>query len=358
MVLKTINMLEHGDVLLEDVMTRRGSILFRKGVVITDRVIEILEAFMIREVSVATKPNNQEQQMLDEDGQSSNHAFSNSFEESYNKLLQVMQRAFMNTSVAEDLPIVEMRSYLEEMIPNFRQQDLLLLPNNRMLTQDYIYHKSIMVALISYMIASWANFQQRDLMPVALAGLLHDIGNMEIDADILNKSGKLTPAEMEEVKKHTIIGYNRLKPVLGINDGVKLAALQHHEREDGSGYPLGLKGDKIHQYAKVVAIADIFYAMTRDRKYQKARSPYEVLEQLITDSFGKLDPLLVQNFVYNLTQHQLGYTVRLSNGSIGKIVYSDRQNPTRPWIDVKGKIINLAQERSLYIRDIISSKVD
>lgn len=367
MVQVSIHRLAIGDILVEDVYTKQGNKLFHKGSQISERELEILKAFLIREVSIEAKVQDHPQSM-------ESNAIANSqdpsqrsasldmqqptFEEHYEQLLSLMKRVFKNTSIAENLPIVEMRGHLEKMIPTFAQKDLLNISSNKVSTEEYIFHKSITVSLISYLIASWSNFQQKDLMPIALAGLLHDIGNMGIDPIILNKPGQLTDAEMEEVKKHTVIGYNRLKNVLGITEGVKLAALQHHEREDGTGYPLGVRGDKIHIYAKVVAIADIFFAMTRERKYKNAKSPYEVLDKLHQDAFGKLDPGLVQTFIYKITQHQLGYTVRLSDGSVGKIVYSDPANPTRPAVDVAGRTVNLAQDRTLYVAEILSSQVD
>lgn len=355
-----VSNLRTGSVLVEDVLTSRGNKLFPKGKVIDERDIEILKAFIIREVTIEADSVEHFEGAVSEEAESSrgrDQAVQETFESKYESLLDLMKRVYKNTSVAEDLPIYEMRNHLQSMISYFEHTNLLYYTPNKYQPEDYIYHKSIMVAFIAYKIASWANFQQKDLMPVALAGLLHDIGNMGVNPQILNKPGQLTPAEREEMKKHTIIGYNRLKSVLGINEGVKLAVLQHHEREDGSGYPLGVTGDKIHIYAKVVAIADIFYAMTRSRKYRNAKSPYEVLDQLMQDSFGKLDPSLVQNFVYRLTQKQIGYTVRLNNGAIGRIVFTDMANPTRPWVDVKGNILNLANDRSLMITEIISRDV-
>jgi len=409
MVLVQVGKLLSGDMLLEDVYTQKGSKLFHKGKVLTDRDIEVLKAFMVVDVVVdrnssrkvdphadqetrmprrarvrtriesetlaessATKQeakNNDESSSSNDEKKSeatpqhksifrSVATVSKVFEEYYDQLFQVTKQVFNINGDIDNESIASLRHALEGIIPRMEYMDVLLYIPSKMKPNDHIYHKSIMVALTSYIIAKWAKLPRHELMPIALAGLLHDIGNMSIDPAILNKPGTLTPEEMEIVKKHTIIGYNRLKNISVLNDGVKLAALQHHEREDGSGYPLGLSSGKIHVYAKVVAVADIFYAMTRASKYKHPRALYVVLEQLLQDSFGKLDPKIVQPFIYNNTQHQLGYTVRLNDGSIGKIVYTDHANPTRPWVNVKGNIINLALERHLHIAEIISRKVE
>jgi HD-GYP domain-containing protein (c-di-GMP phosphodiesterase class II) len=211
-----------------------------------------------------------------------------------------------------------------------------------------------MVSLTSYQLAKWHNFQQKDWIPIALSGLLHDIGNVKIDNALYEKSSKLTPAEEEEVRKHTVLGYQIIKNMPAINEGVKLSTLQHHEREDGSGYPLSLKGDKIHIYSKILAIADIFHAMTNERAYRKVKSPYLVLEDLLKESFGKLDPSLVQTFINRVTSLQNGTLVRLSDNRLGEIVFSDRSYPTRPWISINGAVINLMVERSLFIKEVIA----
>ena len=190
-------------------------------------------------------------------------------------------------------------------------------------------------------------------MQVALAGLFKDIGNVRIDKGILTKPNPLSYEEIEEMKRHTLLGYQLLKNVAALNDGVKLAALQHHEKVDGTGYPLGIDASKIHAYARIVSIADIFHAMTLNKVYRKAASPYLVLEQIQSDSFGKLDPSFVRIFVEKVTQFHNGTVVKLSDERIGEIVFSDRTHPTRPWVSIDGVIVNLTTERQMYIKEVI-----
>ncbi len=133
-----------------------------------------------------------------------------------------------------------------------------------------------------------------------------------------------------------------------------MSALQHHEREDGSGYPLGLTGDKIHKYAKIVAVADIYHAMTSRRSYKKSRFPLHCPRAaFFNSSFGKLDPAIVQTFINKATQIGIGAVVKLSDNRVGEIVFTDRANPTRPWVNVNGTIINLAQQRNIFIQEMI-----
>ncbi|QGQ93435.1 HD-GYP domain-containing protein [Paenibacillus psychroresistens] len=348
-----VSQLKSGDQIFENVLTKRGNLLFEKGRFVTPKEIEILRAFFVAFVSIesrdteATEENSQNQQ--DDLNQADVPFF-----EKYDNLVKLMRKVFHDARNGQIPPVLEIRTQLEATLQYIDQYNILTFVPKNVRMGEYLIHHSVMVCLTSYQLAKWHNFQQKDWMPIALAGLLHDIGNVKIDSAIFEKSSKLTTAEFDEVRKHTVFGYQIIKNMPAINEGVKLAALQHHEREDGSGYPLSLKGDKIHIYSKLLAIADIFHAMTNERAYRKVNSPYLVLEDLLKESFGKLDPTLVQTFINRVTSLQNGTLVRLSDNRLGEIVFSDRSYPTRPWISVNGVIVNLMVERSLYIREVIA----
>ncbi|WP_079911448.1 HD-GYP domain-containing protein [Paenibacillus sp. 32352] len=345
-----VSQLKPGEKILDNVQTKRGNVLFYKGKVISDKDIEILRAFLIPTVSIESKTNEQEnaKEAASEEPVRTVHPIY----VEYDKMLALLKKVFTSVS-GQNPPILEIRTQLEALIQHIDHYRILTFEPRVFQLQDYLYHNSIMVSLTSYCLAKWSGMPQKDLMPVALGGLLHDIGNAKVDPSILSKPNKLTADEIEEMKQHTVIGYNLLKNVAAINEGVKLSALQHHEREDGSGYPMGTKGDKIHPYSKIIAIADIFHAMSSARYHKKAISPYLVLDQLFNESFGKLDPALVQTFIQKVTQFHNGVLVKLNDNRIGEIVFSDRAHPTRPWINVNGQIINLTVERQLYIQDVI-----
>src|SRR5690606_18765523 len=165
-----------------------------------------------------------------------------SFYKAYDQLVQTLKQAYHVVSLGNDkLPLLDLRTQLEKLLSFIDHYNPLTFNARRPSQEDYLIHSGIMNGLTSYLLARWWGFQQKDLIQVAFAGIFHDIGNVRIDEAILNKPSKLTPIEFEELKKHTIIGYNILKNIPGLNEGVKLTALQHHERQDGSGYPLGMK---------------------------------------------------------------------------------------------------------------------
>jgi HD-GYP domain-containing protein (c-di-GMP phosphodiesterase class II) len=347
-----VSQLKTGEKVAENVVTKFSNTLFNKGRIINERDIEILRAFLIPSVTIETR--NEAETAASEPVQEETSRSVLPFFEQYDKMLVLLKRVFTIADAGgASLPILEIRTVLERLIQYIEHYNTLTFNPKSFQLSEFIYHNSIMVSLTSYNLAKWHGLPVKDLIPVALGGLLHDIGNAKVDSTILFKPSKLTSAEVEDMKKHTVIGYNLLKNVPAINEGVKLSALQHHEREDGSGYPLGVRGDKIHLYSKIIAITDMFHAMTTDRFHKKGTSPYLVLEQLFNEAFGKMDPGLVQTFINKVTSFHNGTVVKLNDNRVGEIVFSDRANPTRPWVNVNGKIINLTLERSLYIQDVI-----
>ncbi|UVI30335.1 HD-GYP domain-containing protein [Paenibacillus spongiae] len=352
-----VSQVKLGDKLNQDVLTPLGSVLFHKGKVLTPRELEILQAFLVPTVVIDSGDKKEEAEVIsDKASESKELGEKTALGDQYDHTVRLLKRVFNDVVSGSGIPILDIRTQVEALLQHIDEYKILTFSPNAINHDEYLYHKSVMSAMSCYMIAQWIGLPKKDWMQAALAGLLHDIGNAKIDKAILNKPTTLTQAEAEEMKRHTVLGYQVLKNVTAITEGVKLAALQHHERVDGSGYPLGVQSDKIHPYAKLVAISDIFNAMTMKRAYRKANSPYLVLEQIQKDSFGKLEPAYVQTFIEKVTQFHNGTIVKLNDDRIGEIVFSDRNHPTRPWVSVNGNIINLVNESQLHIEEIVTNK--
>lgn len=167
----------------------------------------------------------------------------------YEKMLVLIKQSY-RAAAAAALPIFELRSQLELLITHLKDYHVLKFAPRVLIDQEYNYHNAVLSALTSYRIAQWCGYPQKDWMQAAFAGLLHDIGNIKVDEALLLKPTPLSAAEIDEVRRHTTYGYQLLRNVTAINEGVRLAALQHHEKIDGSGYPLRLDGSQIHFYAK------------------------------------------------------------------------------------------------------------
>ena len=202
------------------------------------------------------------------------------------------------------------------------------------------------------MFAGWLHFPQEDVELATLCGLLHDIGKLAIPDDIIKKPSKLTTEEYALIKTHTLEGYRVLKNY-NINDHIKNAALMHHERCDGSGYPMGLKSNKIDKFARLVSIADVYDAMTSARIYRGPLCPFQVIDLFVSEGLQKYDAHYYLTFLNNVVTTYLLDRVRLSNGMEGDIIFINQADPAHPTIKCGNKFVDLSQERNLTIEAII-----
>lgn len=356
MAIVSIAQIKAGNRLGEDVLTPLGGVLFHKGTILTQRELEILEAFLITSVTIdnADEPSSAAETANEKSEKSEKPEKSlTPFQIEYDKMIALLRTVFANQITAQGMPIMDIRKQLESLLQHIDEYKVLSFMPHSFQERDYLLHSSVSCSLTSYLMGQWTGFPQKDWMQIALAGLLHDIGNIRIDKSILTNPNTLSPVEKEEMRRHTVYGYQLLKDNIAINEGVKLSALQHHEKIDGSGYPLGIDSTKIHPYAKIVAIADIFHAMTLNKAYRKKTSPYLVLDQLEAEGYGKLDPFYVRTFIEKTVQFSNGTIVKLNDDRIGEIIFTDKSNLTRPLVSVNGTIVNLATERQYHIKEIM-----
>ncbi|MHB8910154.1 MAG: HD-GYP domain-containing protein [Syntrophales bacterium] len=195
------------------------------------------------------------------------------------------------------------------------------------------------------------------LSEICLAALHHDIGMFLIPETILKKEGRLTGSEVAIMKKHTETGRDVLTALGYPNVG--RAIHEHHERENGQGYPCGLKGEQISEYAKIIGICDSYEAMTHDRPHKKAAAQYISVLQLAGSKDMLFSPHIVKIFLDEITLYPIGSYVRLNNKAIGVVVETNPGNPLKPTIQIvvdghgrkatEKKLINLAENSILTI---------
>lgn len=218
---------------------------------------------------------------------------------------------------------------------------------------EYTYYHCVNVSLLAMLIGRWLKLSTDDIYMLVQAGLLHDIGKSLIPRDILNKPGKLNDEELQKMKKHAEYGYYLIKSMKGIDQRVAEAVYYHHEREDGSGYPKGLSGTQISQFAKILAVADTFDAMTANRSYKLKDSPFRVFEMMQNGCFGYLDPVILDTFLSNISHYYIGYKARLSDGRIAEIIYINRQQYGRPVLKIDDNYIDLSIAKNVTIDEVI-----
>lgn len=219
---------------------------------------------------------------------------------------------------------------------------------------DVTYVHSMNVALLSNMIGRivYPGIRKSELDVLTLSGLLHDIGKMLIPDEIIGKKGRLTISEFNVVKTHVLHGNNILKN-LNVDPRVAEVAMRHHERCDGSGYPGGYKGNQIEPFAKIVAIADTYDAMTSDRVYRAAICPFDVIHMFEREGLEKYDTSFLLPFLEKAVQAYINAEVHLSTDKIGRVVMINRDELSRPVVQVGNDFYDLSEDDDISIDKII-----
>lgn len=228
-----------------------------------------------------------------------------------------------------------------DMLHNMRQFD------------DLTYTHSMNVALICNVFAKWLGLSNEEAKLATACGMLHDIGKLKIDDSIIKKPGKLTDAEYARIKAHPVEGYKILQHQ-NINEHIKNSALMHHEKCDGTGYPLKLTADKIDSYAKLVAIVDVYDAMTSARVYRGALCPFTVIELFENEGLHKYDIVYIMTFLENVINTYIDNRVLLSDGRVGVIKWIDKNNLSKPMVQlVDQSFVELSKYKDLKITKIL-----
>jgi HD-GYP domain-containing protein (c-di-GMP phosphodiesterase class II) len=358
MIRVKLRQLQEGCILAEDVLGKTKKPIMLKNTVVTSTLLNVLEKFLIEEVCVEPVLANGEPFRPTElpeahhDGSISNeHSIS-----LYLKAVQKYKKAFQSWQSGFPIDIAEVRNMIIPLLDKFIHNKRELLILYRYATdEDYLYHHAVSVGLLAGFLAKQMDYSRGECYQIALAGVLSDCGMAKVDKRLLTKRSALTASEYKEVQQHTIFGYRMVQKITALKQGTKLAVLQHHERIDGSGYPFGIRGQQIHPYSKIVAVADMYHAMTSERLYRRKQSPFKALEKMQIEQFGKLSMEAIKVLLDHLANFQTGTVVKLSNGEIGKIIFIQPEEPTRPIVKLanKEKFLSLSEHRDIYIEEII-----
>ena len=203
--------------------------------------------------------------------------------------------------------------------------------NDIRMYDDYTFAHCVNVCVLAVLVGAGLQYTPHQLMELGVGAILHDVGKMAIEKEILNKPGRLNEAELKFMRLHPELGFEILRKYSSQLSWLSIhVAFQHQEKFDGTGYPRGLKGDEIHEYARITTIADVYDALTSDRSYRAGLAPSEAYEFLLAGSGTHFDPDLLREFLRHVALYPVGSIVRLSTGDIGvvKHVFSGLQ--TRP----------------------------
>lgn len=276
------------------------------------------------------------------------------FEEAYEKDTDEFKTVLCDLSAGKTDSIEKTAKIVESVYAKKEQnKDIIDCITKIRKTDEYTYYHSINVSMLSMLIGKWLKIDNDNNRLLTQAGLLHDIGKCRIPASIINKPDKLDEDEFAEMKKHSEYGYYLVQYMENIDRKVVETILYHHEREDGSGYPAGLRGDQIPLFAKVVAIADTFDAMTADRPYRLKSSPFNVFDLMQNGCFGYLDPVVLNAFLSNISYYYIGNKVRLSDGRFAEVIYINSQQYGKPVLKAGDEYIDMTVARNLSIMELL-----
>ncbi|CAM4274165.1 HD-GYP domain-containing protein [Paenibacillus alkaliterrae] len=213
-------------------------------------------------------------------------------------------------------------------------KDAMIMLMNMNSVDHYLYQHSMNVCVYTTLLGMSHGYNRDELTTLGMGALLHDIGKTRIAADVLKKPGSLSREEFEEMKQHTRIGYELLKDEPNLPLLVAHCAFQHHERIDGSGYPRGIKGNEIHDYAKWIGLVDSYDAMTTNRVYSAPILPHDALERLYAGTGTLYEQRMLQLFRDKVAIYPIGISVRLQSGEQGIVADINYSYPHRPIIRI------------------------
>lgn len=361
----TVSNLENiqlGHIVAQDVFANTKSPIITQNTVIRPVHLLILEAFQVKDILIKEPEVSAK---TDEDANSSipkappmtkKERYANIFERNYNHAIQQIKKEFFNWEAGAHIDITKVRGFFLPLLDNALQDRTVIYDlNGYGVPEDYIYHHCIATGLIAAVITQKLGYERGIIIQMGLAGLLADCGMAKVERRIRNKASALSESEFKEVQRHPYHSLNMIKMIPVLKDAMKLAIYQHHERLDGSGYPAGNKTDSISKFAQIIAVADVFHAMTSERLYRARTSTFKVVEMIRESEFGKFDMEVVQALINVVADLPLNTEVELSNLEKAEVMFINQYALTRPLVKVlsTGELLDLSQHRTIYINRVL-----
>lgn len=347
-----------GMITAEDVFNYNNQLIMPKGVILDDKNIAKLDYYSILSVriedeAVQTEHSSQEYAKSYSERVKSSPEFVR-FKREFDADVESFKNA-INDVVLKGAPLdvdMLMNHTLNILDISATTPNILDMLHCMREYDDATFVHSMNVALICNVMARWLRMSGEEIKLATISGLLHDIGKTQMPDSIIKKPAKLSPQEYSIIKRHPQAGYELLKKS-DLDPHILNAVLMHHERCDGSGYPLGLNGNQLPTFAKIVSIADVYDAMTSARVYRGPLCPFKTIEIFEEEGLHKYDPQFIMCFLENVVNTYLLNSVRLSNGERGTIVYINKDKLSAPTIRTDSDFIDLSHRPDIKIEAII-----
>lgn len=315
--------LKSGMVVARAIFSSDGRILLHSGIILSDSYIKRLEELGIDSIYVKDKIFG-DLEYRDVVADETRINAIRTVRENFN---QLEKNHSLNTRAVKGI----VSNIVDELLAN---RDILLSLSDIRAFDDYTYAHSVNVCILAIMTGITMGYDNTQMNELGIGALLHDIGKIRINLRVLNKPGDLTREEFKEIKRHPEFGFKILRDYQDLSLLSTHVAYQHHERWDGQGYPRNLIGEDILEYARIVAVADVYDALLANRPYRAAYSINQSLNILKRMSGIYLDPACVTALIANIAVYPIGTVVELNTGDTGIVVDTNREHPTRPIIKI------------------------
>lgn len=321
----------------QSVVDRLGRNLVTKGAVLDEYVIESLQKLGVMSVYIQEGEMDPEEEKINispmaqekieklHTADRSKVTLSSSVRE---RVAQGIQYIYSSSDTKELANTTD--SIANDLLDAIDSNNAIAIDIGELKTSDeYTFKHSVDVATISMVLAKQQGLSRKEIYDIGVAGLLHDVGKTKVPTSILNKPGRLDDNEFEVMKQHSVFGYRMLKDQPEFNKEICLAVLQHHEKINGRGYPLGANEEQITPYAKILSVADIYDALVTERPYKQAFSQRDAVEMIMSMT-GELDMTAMKSFLESMILYPVGCIVDLSNGEKAKVVKNNPHYILRP----------------------------
>lgn len=336
-----------GSFLGEDIYAAGGNMIVPAGTLLTEYIITKLKEFKIDRVYIyPTNTVRGDDYLLDENLSPDQIKYI----ENVNLAKEILQ----DLASGKQLDFKKAENISEHIYSKINDCGSLMdCVNSVRIADSYTYSHLVNVSVYGMLIGKWIGFNKKQLKDIVMAGLLHDVGKSQIPLEILNKRGPLTDYEFEIMKRHTVYGYEIIKDYSGISMDVKRAVIMHHEKEDGTGYPFGIKGSQKNLYSKILTVADIFDAITSERVYRGRQTPFTAFKELEKVGFDTVDPKIMMVMFTNMPSYYVGSKVKMKNGEIGEVVYVPNQCAYAPVVKVNDDFLDFSVIKDAGIKEFL-----
>ena len=259
-------------------------------------------------------------------------------QEIYDKYLKYIESIFTTYVTQKKINAEELNETVKELcvfITENRRYVLRIIPSLQLRNKNFLVSHTMRSTVLAVTIGLQLRMPQPKLIELGVASVLHEIGMLRLSPNLYMKDSSLTPAERNQILTHPIISYNILKD-MNFPLNILLGILDHHEREDGSGYPRRIRGNNISLYAKIIAVACSFEAITAPRHFKEARTTYDAMIEMLKNPHHQYDDTVLKALLYSLSIYPIGAFVYLSNGKIAQVINVAPDNPKNPIVQIIG----------------------